>query len=259
MSDDSIKIGSKCFKETLLNNLSDTDRIIIDSAFYLAEDNNYYVLKEGLTEEVKTKLNLVLNRLGYNFSPTSDFNAFYNEIYENYFKIKAQPDETWDKKELLTKIAQLEEESKKRLEENMNGALELVKKDFEIEKKAQEIKEKNLELDGKKSDQKVREDLLTQITDQRGMILNFLMKLMASETIILFTIVILASIPSPYKLKINDPTLQILVGATIAQISAMVVIVIRSVFPDSINKILGTNDAQSTDKDKKSDAENKTT
>jgi len=100
------------------------------------------------------------------------------------------------------------------------------------------------------SDQQARKNLLKQIIVQRERLFVFLIILMAVETFVLFTIVIFASIPSPsIRLTVNDTTLQILVGATIAQISAMVIIIIRSVFPDSLNKIMGVDKSPSTEED----------
>ena len=63
------------------------------------------------------------------------------------------------------------------------------------------------------------------------------MSLMTLETITLFAIIILTSLPSII-LLVADTTLQILVGATIAQISAMMIVIIRSVYSDTLNQIV---------------------
>lgn len=71
-----------------------------------------------------------------------------------------------------------------------------------------------------------------QIWDHREQLLHFLKIMMIIETFLLFAIIVLASIPFPsLRLMINDTTLQILVGATIAQISAMIFVIVKSVFP----------------------------
>jgi hypothetical protein len=85
--------------------------------------------------------------------------------------------------------------------------------------------------------QETREALFSQVVRFRERLFSFLILLMASETFMLFAIVIIDSIGGIF--HINDTTLQILVGATIAQISTMVIIIIKSAFPDSLNKIMG--------------------
>lgn len=74
-----------------------------------------------------------------------------------------------------------------------------------------------------------------QIIKFRGFLFYFLLALMLMETITLFTIIILASLE---KLKIAPLTLQILTGATIAQISAMIIVIIQSVFSDTLNQFV---------------------
>lgn len=89
------------------------------------------------------------------------------------------------------------------------------------------------------------QDFLTQILFFRKSLFYFLISLMSVETFLLFLLVFLKALPM-LKFSINDTTLQILVGATIAQISAMVIVIIKSVFPDSLNKIF-TPSKNSTD------------
>lgn len=62
----------------------------------------------------------------------------------------------------------------------------------------------------------------------------YLLVMMALETIVLFTIVILASVATHDILDINDTTLQVLVGATIAQVSTMLIVIIKSVYSDNL-------------------------
>jgi hypothetical protein len=76
-----------------------------------------------------------------------------------------------------------------------------------------------------------------QIVIFRICLFYFLVILMTLETATLFVIIILASLPSAV-LKIGDTTLQILVGATIAQVSTMLIVIIRSVYADSLNTII---------------------
>ena len=83
------------------------------------------------------------------------------------------------------------------------------------------------------SDQKFRD----QIVEFRKRVFRFLLWMMALETIVLFLIVILNSLPYPI-LNVDKLTLQILVGATIAQISTMLFVIIRSVFSNTLNKLI---------------------
>lgn len=73
-----------------------------------------------------------------------------------------------------------------------------------------------------------------QILRYREGFFIYLLVLMALETITLFSIVILSSVASKKILVINDTTLQILVGATIAQISTMLIVIIKSVYSDNL-------------------------
>lgn len=83
-------------------------------------------------------------------------------------------------------------------------------------------------------------DFRRQINDFRKKLINFLLWLMGIETFALFVIIILASISikGVHILEIKDLTLQILVGATIAQVSSMLIFIIHSVYSDSLNKII---------------------
>lgn len=81
------------------------------------------------------------------------------------------------------------------------------------------------------------QDLRRQIIRFRRILFYFLLMLMTVETLAVFVIIVLASLPSPI-LAIKELTLQVLVGATIAQISAMLIVIIRSVYPDSLNKLI---------------------
>lgn len=99
---------------------------------------------------------------------------------------------------------------------------------------------------------KSNQNLRKQILSSRKCLLIFLVSLMAIESIVLFLIVIFSSLPAGSsvpdsntlpseilkKLSIDPRTLQILVGATLAQISVMVIVVIRSVYSDTLNKDL---------------------
>jgi hypothetical protein len=82
---------------------------------------------------------------------------------------------------------------------------------------------------------KIESDLLIQIILFRHEIFSFSIKMMCYETIILFFIIIMSSIKI---IDIDRMTLQILVASTIAQVSAMIIIIIKSIFPDSLNKII---------------------
>ncbi len=58
---------------------------------------------------------------------------------------------------------------------------------------------------------------------------------MTVETLALFIIIAFASFQT---LEISATTLQILIGATIAQISAMLIVIIRSVYSDTLNQLI---------------------
>lgn len=85
----------------------------------------------------------------------------------------------------------------------------------------------------KYSDQKFR----NQIIDFRIQVFKFLLKMMAWETFAMLLIVVLDSLPFPV-LDVDKLTLQVLVGATIAQISAMLIVIVKSVFSDTLNKLI---------------------
>jgi hypothetical protein len=80
-------------------------------------------------------------------------------------------------------------------------------------------------------------NLLQQTIRFRRILFYYLLLLMTVETFMLFIIIVAVSLPSHW-LVMPQITLQVLVGATIAQISAMVIVIIKSVYPDSINKII---------------------
>jgi hypothetical protein len=84
------------------------------------------------------------------------------------------------------------------------------------------------------------QDFRWQIVLFRKRLLLYLLYSMTVETILLYTIIILASLPSKI-LMIERVTLQILVGATIAQISGMLIVVIKSVYADSLNTFIMSN------------------
>jgi len=83
----------------------------------------------------------------------------------------------------------------------------------------------------KTSDQRFRD----QVVSFRKVLFYFLLVFMTVETLALFIIIAFASFQ---KLEITPTTLQILVGATIAQISAMLIVIIRSVYSDTLNQLI---------------------
>ncbi len=104
-------------------------------------------------------------------------------------------------------------------------------------KEAADLDEEMRELDLQKS--RSEQDLRRQIVDFRKLLLWYLIGFMTLETIALYTIVILTSLKI---LTIEPATLQILVGATIAEISAMLIVIVRSVYSNSLNKIIMSKD-----------------
>jgi hypothetical protein len=70
--------------------------------------------------------------------------------------------------------------------------------------------------------------------------IGFVLWMMALETIAIFLIVVLDSLPIPM-LNVDKLTLQILVGATITQVSTMFYAIIRSVFSDTLNRLICKN------------------
>lgn len=90
-----------------------------------------------------------------------------------------------------------------------------------------------LMVERKKSEQ----DFRWQIVSFRQKLFRFLLFLMALETVSLFVLIILSSLPSKI-LVIADTTLQILVGVTLVQISAMIIVIIKSVYSDSLNQLI---------------------
>lgn len=81
------------------------------------------------------------------------------------------------------------------------------------------------------------EKLQNQLVFFRKCLLCFILILMACETVALFAIVILTALPTK-PLTIPPTTLQIFTSATIAQISAMLIIIVRSVFSDKLNPLI---------------------
>jgi hypothetical protein len=88
---------------------------------------------------------------------------------------------------------------------------------------------------------KARIELCIKLGDQaflyRGILFYFLLVLMTVETLFLFFIVFETAGPKP-KLEIPNTTLQIIVGATIVQISTMVIVIIQSVFPKDMKQLI---------------------
>ena len=80
-------------------------------------------------------------------------------------------------------------------------------------------------------------DLVKQALRYRGILFYFLLVLMTVETLFLFLIICVTAKPYPI-LIIPDMTLQIIVGATIIQISAMVIVIIKSVYPKDLKQLM---------------------
>ena len=80
-------------------------------------------------------------------------------------------------------------------------------------------------------------ELVMQALRYRGILFYFLLVLMTVETLFLFLIVCVTAEPYPI-LIIPDRTLQIIVGATIIQISAMVIVIIKSVYPKDLKQLM---------------------
>lgn len=89
--------------------------------------------------------------------------------------------------------------------------------------------------------QEVRIQLSTKLVIQalryREILFYFLLVLMTVETLFLFLIVCVTA--KPYSiLIIPDRTLQIIVGATIIQISAMMIVIIKSIYPKDLKQLI---------------------
>ena len=80
-------------------------------------------------------------------------------------------------------------------------------------------------------------DIREQIMVSRRYLFWFILVLMGLETVVLFVVLILVALPSK-PLTITDGTLQIVTGATIAQISAMLIVIVRSVYSESLNQFI---------------------
>ena len=115
-----------------------------------------------------------------------------------------------------------------------------------IERAAFDALEKNPYIEGRMeslldSIKMQRLDLCTLLVKQayqyRRILFYFLLGLMAIETAFLFALVWMTS-QCPPILEIEDSTLQIIVGATIIQISTMVVVIIHSVYPKDIKHLI---------------------
>lgn len=81
------------------------------------------------------------------------------------------------------------------------------------------------------------DELLSQTTRYRGILFGLLMSMMALETLVLFVVLVLASLDPPV-LAFREKTLEVTIGATIAQIGVMVVVIVKSVFPPNLKDIL---------------------
>jgi hypothetical protein len=106
----------------------------------------------------------------------------------------------------------------------------------ELNEKSEKLEKKNKEL------QKINQELATlnlaityrkQLLSSREILLDNIINFMYGETIALFLIIILVACKV---LEINEVTLQVFVGGTILQISSMLIVIIKSVYSDSLNK-----------------------
>ena len=109
---------------------------------------------------------------------------------------------------------------------------ELIKKNKEFEAKNDELIKKNKEYQA----QDIAIKFEIQLLDLRKTLVDNIINLMYGETITLFLILILVG--CNFLEKINHLTLQIFVGGTIIQISTMLIVIIKSVYSDSLNKIM---------------------
>ena len=87
------------------------------------------------------------------------------------------------------------------------------------------------------NDQDWVSNIQRQIMTSRRCLFWFILFLILLETVVLFVVMILAALPSK-RLVIADSTLQIFTGATIAQASAMLFVIIRSVYSESLNQFI---------------------
>ena len=125
---------------------------------------------------------------------------------------------------------------KEKLDESL--ILEIIKRaDDELNKQTPpSVREKKLS-DFYIEQQLSNQEFRRQVVSYRKGTFWLLVILMTAETLALYSIIILASLPSKI-LLIGDTTLQILVGATIAQTSLMMIVIIKSVYSDSLNKLI---------------------
>jgi hypothetical protein len=84
-------------------------------------------------------------------------------------------------------------------------------------------------------------DYLRNLYDQncvfRRRLFGFLVWLMAIETLVLFSLLVLQSLKV---LSVDGVTLRILVPATLAQIAVMILVIVKSVFPRRIDDALAS-------------------
>ncbi|MGB7511246.1 MAG: hypothetical protein WBP54_08175, partial [Pelodictyon phaeoclathratiforme] len=106
---------------------------------------------------------------------------------------------------------------------------ELKEKSEKLEKNNKELKKINQELGTLNLAITYRKQLLSS----RELLLDNIINFMYGETIALFLIIILVACKV---LEINEVTLQVFVGGTIIQISSMLIVIIKSVYSDSLNK-----------------------
>ncbi len=208
------KIAKKLFDDNVLDRVQNKDeKNILLSNFELGKNDQLsYEFKYQKDSDCKKKLAYILASIGYTKDPYENFNDFLSEIRERNL-LHAQNNTPSDFKQ------------------NVESIFNKLEQDLRKEK-----------INKTRQDNKAREELFNQTKELRKLIFEFLIILMSLETFLLYIIVIASSIPKLKELGffyINETTLQILVGATIAQISAMVIIIVKSVFPDSSKKILG--------------------
>lgn len=85
--------------------------------------------------------------------------------------------------------------------------------------------------------------LFQQVFGHRDKFFDLLLNMMVIESLILLFLVVINSIVFfiPY-FHINETLMNILVGATIAQVSAMIIYIIKSEFPEDSRNIIGIID-----------------
>jgi hypothetical protein len=87
----------------------------------------------------------------------------------------------------------------------------------------------------------IRARLATKLASQalryREYLFYYLLGLMTVETLFLFGIVFVTA-PPHQLIEMHQTTLQVIVGATIIQISAMVIVIVKSVFPEDMKHLV---------------------